>query len=363
MTKIILLTQLPPPNNGATFMNSVACETISENFLTKKMDLSLSENVQESNRLSIKKIFKLMMNYLRLIASLLCERYDLCYFTITPTGMSFIKDSFLVLILRFFNVRVIYHLHGNGVKKCYGGIYKFFYNYVFSGENVIVLSKSLSADVDFIKGVNVHVLNNFCSLTPRPYFGDESKKFKIGYLSNLRREKGVFELITLAIELAKGTLDFKIVVAGPWSRKKDHDDFFFSPLLSDELMSRFEFVGEVNTEQKEDFFNYIDIFFFPSFIDTFPLVLLESISFGKPILCSDVGGMADIAETCKGFVFSHSDTDKYKKICLEIERLIDIKYYKSKSDACINAYLTIYTKSKFESELVNIIYSVLRKEG
>lgn len=362
---ILALTQLPPPRNGATTMNQATVEILSQHNSLIELDLSLSTSITESNKLSIAKIAKLTAKYFKLISILLTNKeIKGCYFTITPTGPSFVKDSVYALILKAFGVPTIYHLHGNGIKRKYRPPYKWIYDAVFKNSSIIVLSEALAHDINFIKKTKIYILNNFTNI-PGPAIKTapvHRNIIKLGFLSNLRKGKGVHELIEIAANLAGDGVDFEIHIAGPWSSHEDKKAFFSNKkLLEGELSSRFKFIGEVSGEKKTSFFNCIDVFVFPSFIDTFPLVLLESLSFGKPIICSNIGGMIDIATPDVGYVFNHEDPNKYEKISQEIKKLCSAQYYLEKSTSAINSSLKLYTKDSYSKKLIGIISEFLNR--
>lgn len=345
-------------------MNQATIEILSKNTSLLELDLSLSTDVTESNKLSFVKIGRLISKYLKLTSILIGKKNVIgCYFTITPTGPSFLKDSIYVLILKLFKVPIIFHLHGNGIRNKYHPPYKKVYDFVFRGSDVIVLSEALAGDVDFLNTKKIHVLNNFTS-SPIKAAKEISPKhtIKLGFLSNLRRGKGVHDLINIAEHLATHEVDFEVHIAGPWSNNEDRESFFSDKrLLENSLYSKIKFFGEVAGEEKSKFFQGIDVFIFPSFIDTFPLVLLESLSFGKPIICSDIGGMSDIATPDVGYIFQHDDPNRLDKILLEIKQLHLNPYYSRKSAAAINASLTLYTKETYSKKVKVIISEFLSR--
>lgn len=96
-----------------------------------------------------------------------------------------------------------------------------------------------------------------------------------------------------------------------------------------------------------------DLFILPSNYEGLPIVILEAMSLGKPIVASDVGGISEIVRNGEnGFVVENSpeafrnhilsileDEEVYKKFSV---RSAQIFKEKLTVDKMVNAYLKIY---------------------
>ena len=69
------------------------------------------------------------------------------------------------------------------------------------------------------------------------------------------------------------------------------------------------FVGSVPYERLGFYFRGCDVFVLPTLEDTWGMVVLEALSFGKPVLCSKYAGTKEMIEPgVNGFVFDPRDT-------------------------------------------------------
>lgn len=107
-----------------------------------------------------------------------------------------------------------------------------------------------------------------------------------------------------------------------------------------------------------DFFNSIDVFFLSSRIDPFPLVCVESNSYGKPVICFEKsGGAIELVERGGGFVVPYLDIDEAAK---------KILYYYNNPEILtkdgLNAKKTSvdFTIEKSGSRLLEIITEVIQ---
>jgi hypothetical protein len=119
------------------------CENINKNFSKKLIRINYSNNLNEIGKTSFNKFvtfFKLLYQVARNLVSF---KPEYVYFTIMPYGVGFIRDSFLVVLIKLFNVKIIYHLHGNGISDVKNIFIKKLYKFVFSRSSIIHLSQGL----------------------------------------------------------------------------------------------------------------------------------------------------------------------------------------------------------------------------
>lgn len=111
----------------------------------------------------------------------------------------------------------------------------------------------------------------------------EREKATIGYLGRLSGEKNLLQLLKLAKE--NSNVQFILTGEGAESEK-------LTKFISENSLSNVELTGYESDLDK--FFNRIDIFCLPSETEACPLVLVEAVSYHKPILGSRVDGIAEM---------------------------------------------------------------------
>jgi glycosyltransferase involved in cell wall biosynthesis len=119
-----------------------------------------------------------------------------------------------------------------------------------------------------------------------------SEQFNVLFLGNICMRKGVHYLLE-AFQSA-GLGNARLLLAGPI-------DPSFRPIL--DRYSSFERVGPVPHSRVHEQYQRADVFVIPSLADAYPLVALEAMSAGLPVIVSENTGTADIIENGReGFV-------------------------------------------------------------
>jgi glycosyltransferase involved in cell wall biosynthesis len=115
----------------------------------------------------------------------------------------------------------------------------------------------------------------------RPDRGERSDVLRLGLLSNLTREKGVDEFIHIVDRLRDEGMAVVGRLAGPAA----------PPALADEIGRRADdpasgiaWLGRLDPAGKAAFFATIDVFVFPTHMESFGLVLLEALAHGVPVI-------------------------------------------------------------------------------
>lgn len=125
----------------------------------------------------------------------------------------------------------------------------------------------------------------------------------LGHLSNLTLQKGIREVVDLALRISDLDPTVSLVVAGPAS---DIGAEQAIAMAAARLNHRFKYLGAVDSDQKLEFFEGITHFVFPSHYknEASPLVLLEAMASGRPSLATRVGCVHEML-TGAGHVFEN----------------------------------------------------------
>lgn len=300
--------QLPPPLHGSSQSNAIVAKSniINKNFDLQIIALHFSNSLSELHRFSFKKIFITLKYCFIIIYKTRVFKPDLVYFTLSPEGYGFLRDSFYVFILQLLQVKIVFHLHGKGIKN--SSEKNFFkralYKRVFKNSDTICLANKLTNDIKSVSLSQPFIVPNGIPVQER-FLKNDSKidcnNIKILFLSNYKESKGVLILIDALIILKKEGYKFQArLVGGPSDLSID---FLKNYIKINEIENQIEIVGPKYNEGKYLELQNADIFVLPTLNEAFPLVNLEAMQFSLPIITTDEGGISEaVLDGITGFV-------------------------------------------------------------
>ena len=107
------------------------------------------------------------------------------------------------------------------------------------------------------------------------------------------------------------------------------------------------------------YIEFADVFFLPSNYEGLPIVILEALSFGKPVVASNVGGISEILDGKNGFAVDNNA----EKMADKITSVLENKELYNK--VCDNALKTYYDKFTVKEMVKNYmkIYTEIEKSS
>ncbi|MBW4633615.1 MAG: glycosyltransferase family 4 protein [Iphinoe sp. HA4291-MV1] len=121
------------------------------------------------------------------------------------------------------------------------------------------------------------------------------------YVGRIEHRKGLHQLLQACAILNKQKYcSYTLLVVGKGPLKQELERFCRTKNIQDYV----KWVGWVDYSSLGAYFRNADVFIFPTLEDTWGMVLLEAMAFGKPILCSKWAGAAEmVLEGENGYVF------------------------------------------------------------
>ena len=121
------------------------------------------------------------------------------------------------------------------------------------------------------------------------------------FVGRLERRKGIDLLLEILPELLDLWPELRVRIVGRDTPSTEMDATYREAFLLQyadrpSVLSRVEFAGELTDDEVRSAYAGCDIFCAPSRYESFGLVLLEAMSFSKPVVACDEGGMSDLVE-------------------------------------------------------------------
>jgi glycosyltransferase involved in cell wall biosynthesis len=174
----------------------------------------------------------------------------------------------------------------------------------------------------------------------------------IGAMSRFVKKKGIDILLQSVAQLTAQHYDVRVIIAGN-GEEKDNLIRLVKDLQLEQCVS---FVGWV--EDKEKFFNEIDIFCLPSLHEPFGIILLEAMANAIPIIATSVEGPSEIMRSRQDglLCIPGSFSELATKIAYMLINPLDAKKYAESAYYRVKAK---YTISVVAPQLSNFIKSII----
>lgn len=299
--RILFIVPLPPPVHGSAVVSQCLKDSrlVHESFDCDFINLSTSRRMDEIGKGNPIKLFRFASAFLTTLWKLLTHRYDLCYLAITCHGGGFLKDAPFVLLCKLFRRKIVIHQHNKGMAKDTNRWpYRWLLPLVYNNTKVILLSERLYPDIDkIVPWENIVICPNGIPDVGYEYKKRNNDKPRLLFLSNLIESKGVLVLLDALELLNNRKCPFHCDFVGDTTQEISAERFE-SEVEKRHLEEVVTYHGRKTGAEKEGFFIQSDLFVLPSFSinECLPLVLLEAMQYGLPIITTNEGGIPDIVE-------------------------------------------------------------------
>lgn len=361
--KVFFIIHMPPPVHGASMMGKYIHDSqiVNDIFNCTYFNLTLAKNLQDIGKGGLRKLIDFIKQITSLCKVVKSETPDLCYVTPNAKGGAFYKDFLIVMMLKIMGQKVIIHYHNKGVSTRQNKfIDNILYRLFFKNLKVILLADTLYYDVcKYVNRKDVYICPNGIPVTIE-LGKKEHDSFNILFLSNMMKEKGVWDLVDACKILKDKGLKFHCHFVGKWSDILQ--ETFNDRINALGLQNYVNAYGAKYGEEKNDFFQMSDVFAFPTFYNNecFPLVLLEAMEQGIPCISCNEGGISGIIDDAQtGFIIAKNQPEALAE---KLEVLINNPDLCNKmGKAGRKKFEQEFTLNRFEKRITEILNDVLTK--
>jgi glycosyltransferase involved in cell wall biosynthesis len=327
---ICLIGAFPPPIVGISIITEQVKKSLQNlgvsTFIINLSPRSLTRNWQNVLIRPLRVIIGIG-KYLRY----LCITSNPTIYLAVSGGLGQVYDIFFVMLARLFKKRMFLHHHSYAYvdkKRLLTSLLL----QISGGETVHIV---LCGDMQYkfrnlYKSVkNTEVISNAGVLDWHETQNVTPKKElkTIGFFSNIFFEKGIAEFFDIAEYFEKKGRNLTALIAGPF-QNNDVEAFVHQRIS---MLKNVSYVGSKYGDKKAEFYKAIDVLLFPTKYvnEAEPITILESMSYGVPVIAWGLGCIINMIPSGAGLVvfkdkdfvleainqieFWHEKTSNYQK--------------------------------------------------
>lgn len=230
---------------------------------------------------------------------------------------SFMRKVVLVGIGKIFGKKIILHIHGGGFHNfykrsklmkpvirwalesadavvCLSEMWKNYYSSTFKLKRLVIINNVIETPL-----IKEHVQNGTLNLL---------------FLGHITEKKGVFDLLkVLASNRDQFQHKVKVTFGGIGEVERLEKE-----ISDNQFNGDVKFAGWVNGHKKAELLNDCDVYVLPSYFEALPISILEAMSYGKPVISTEIGGIPEIVKPgVNGWLFKPGDQQALGSIISE----------------------------------------------
>jgi glycosyltransferase involved in cell wall biosynthesis len=300
--KILIIGQTPPPYGGQAIMIEHLVKAKFKNIDIYHVRMNFSRGMKDTGKFQIRKIFHLFQIILQIYYYRLFKGVDILYYPPSgPTSAAY-RDMAILFFTRFLFKKTIFHFHASGLSQHLENknrLFQFVFKKSFMRPDVAIrLSESCpKEDIALRAKKCIIVPYGLPDMADTPNSMEDKEQLALLFVGILGDSKGEMDLLRAVAILKQQQIEVKAKIAGEFKRQ-EYKEIFLSFIADNHLYDNVEYLGVITGDTKIFYYRNSDVFCFPSYFhsESFPLVLIEAMSFGLPIITTGWRGIPDMVE-------------------------------------------------------------------
>ena len=247
---------------------------------------------------------------------------------------SMIRKMMITLFSLLYQKIAVFHMHGGQFKAYYSELTwsKFIFRKLLNAAHLFIcLTEEWKQYYENELGIkNVLVLGNPIDVQSNLFLKPLGNELKLLFLGGINSNKGIFDLLDY-LETNAYFINGKIslTIAGIGEEER-----LLKLINASKYKHNIQFLGFVEAQLKQSAIASCDVFILPSYFEGLPVSILEAMSHGKPVIATNVGGVASVVKVNQsGWLF---DAGEFSQLDQILDEIINQKF--PLKEFQINAY-------------------------
>ena len=359
---ILLVGQTPPPYHGQAVVTGMLFDHGWGDLKVERLRMAYSDSIDSVGKAGPGKVLHLL--------SLILQTWKIA-FTKRPTGLYYlpasasktpvIRDVVYLAAVRWCFSKTVFHYHASGLPEylqsagLLGRIAKRLY--AKADVSVEICKTDHSPGEMFAAHQTVYVPNGL-DVERKSRARPKNARLRVIFLGALNEGKGVLDVIKTAKLLIDRGCDIEFQLVGAWASQSFRAEA--EDLVEHEGVSEFiDFPGVLKGAAKWQAYADADVFFFPSHYqsENFPLVLIEAMAFGLPVVSTSWRGIPQLVGDSDAAILCEINApEQYADALQEILKNPDKR--KQMGDVARQHYENNYTREKFVAAMEGVFEEI-----
>jgi glycosyltransferase involved in cell wall biosynthesis len=360
---ILLVGQTPPPYHGQAVVTGMLFDHDWGDLKVESLRMAYSDSIEAVGKFSIGKLWHLGCLILKTWWIALSRRPEVFYYLPASANTApVIRDIIYLSAVRWCFSKTVFHYHAAGLPEYLDEciLLRKLGRFVYACADVSVeICKSESSPGRSFQAHNTVIIPNgvdaiSCDQTTR-----EDDKLVVLFVGVLNEGKGLLDVIKSAEIMKKSRKNLVFHIVGSWV-SQDFEREAKAMIKHAGLCDDFMFLGVLKGKHKWQAYAEADIFFFPSHYqsENFPMVLLEAMASGLPIISTNWRGIPQLVEGSDAAILCdvNAPTQYAEKLTILLDdgaRRLDMGI------AARAHYVSNFTRSKFTQSMHQMFSELL----
>lgn len=353
--KILIIGQTPPPYGGQAINIEKILLTLKKHQVGHRfIRLHFSDQLNDVGRFNATKAWRLCTTWCSILFYLATYRPHLVYYPPAgPTRNAIYRDMILLLPIRLFRFKVVFHFHAGGLADMYVSFSKplqHLYRYVYHhAAHAICLSLKGKKDPEALDAQQIHIIPSGVEDIQAGVIIRQQDDFIVLFAGLCSESKGILDYIKTIRACHQTNPRIKGRILGKIFSSKEEQAIIKA---SEEGILYYE--GVQTGEAKKKMFASSSVFLFPTFFESesFPTVILEAFSASLPVITTNWRGIPDqVTNGIDGYLCELHDTGTMANHIIALAT--DPSLYRQLASNARSNFETKYTMSTFEASILS----------
>ncbi len=300
-----MIGQTPPPYHGQSMMTQRLVDAHFPDIRIFHVRMSFSDSIQAIGKPGLKKVIHMFAIVAQAIRQKFRHRINILYYM--PAGPNLaplLRDIFMLLIIRLFYAKMIFHFRAAGISDFVRQLpapLRWLARLAYRHPDLsIYLSGRNPDDGGYFHTKKSVIVPNGLEDAAVPYLPidrPDKEAINILFVGVVNESKGVLVLLQAMAKLLAASKPVRLTLMGDFATAA-FKETAFAYCKAQGIADQIDFAGVKQGDDKWQYFLQADIFCFPSFYESesFGNVAVEAMMFQLPVVATQWRGIPDIVQ-------------------------------------------------------------------